>query len=198
MSESADDPEPSALRGDVLTVPGLPPLPRVPAAAALTVAVMVALVWGGIALNLHDHYLALRGQGEDLGPVAGLFADGSTPVSALTGWLAAILFAVALRQLQGRDLEPPAGEHPTAASLRAGLRREYRGVLVLLGVAAAATLLDTGRLVVSAIAAVRGDGAASTGLALMFAECAGLAVATVALWLWARSFRERIEVLGAL
>jgi hypothetical protein len=199
--ESADDPEPLPLRRDVL-IPGLPPLPRLPVVAALAVAVAVALGWGAIALAIHDHYLALRERGGDLGPLAGLFADASTPVTALTGWLAAVLFSVALRQLQSRDLEPPVGSGEdalaTAASLRAGLRREYRFVVGLLGGAALATALDTGRFTVSTVAAVRGDAAASAGLGLMALECAGLAVAVVALALWARTFRTRIEVLGAL
>lgn len=197
MSES-DDAGPPPLRR-FADAAGLERLSGAGIAALAAIALVAAIAWGIAALALHDHYLALREAGHDLGPLPGLFADASTPITALSGWAAAICFALAARQMRHHEIEPPAGVGTVSsvAQLRAGLRREYRGVLVILAIVAAVAMLDLGRLLVSAVAGIA-SAPARTSLPLMTLEAAGLWVAALALVAWAAVFREHLLRLGAL
>jgi len=170
-------------------------------AASTILLVAASLTWGIAALRLHEHYATLRAQGQALGAVGGLFADFSTPVTALTGWLATACFGLAAWQVRRGNPEPPAGRDraaTTVAELRAGLRREFRVSRALLLIVLIVAALDCGRLGVALVSLASGNPRAGTALGLLIGECVGLLAATTMLGFWAAGFREQLLRVGAL
>lgn len=190
-------------QGGRFTVTGRPPLAlRLAAAASATGA---ALLWGVAMIRVQQHFSALRDSGDALSGFATLLADGTAPITVISGWSAALFFALAVLRLRRDVPEPPVTrgqpEQQSAAVLREGLRREYRAVCAGLFMVCVVALLDTGRLAVIAAASVAGvatgDGRPLPVLPL-FAEAAGLLAASLFLGLWAAAFRRQLEQFGAL
>jgi hypothetical protein len=189
----------SAGRGPVvaelLLLHRLPPVAR--GAVALVVAV-ACVVAGVTSLAVQHHFAAQPGGGR----LAALLAAGSTPATAWEGWAAAIFFLVALRRLRSGATEPPAGRTPveqlTLAQMRAGLVREYTMVRAGLVVLCIVATIDASRAARYAVAAAAADPLARGSLAATVIEAAGVVAATVVLALWAGSFREQLERIGAL
>jgi hypothetical protein len=170
-----------------------------PLRVALVVVVGVACIaLGALLLTIQHHYAAQPGGGR----VAALLARGSSPVTAWEGWAAAFFFLVALVRLRRGQPEPPAGRTPveelTAGQLRAGLVREYTVVRVGLVILCLVSLVDSSRAARYIVAAASGDGLARGSLAATLVEACGLVVATLILGLWAGTFRDQLERVGAL
>ncbi|MGD0447805.1 MAG: hypothetical protein ABSB36_04220 [Candidatus Dormibacteria bacterium] len=197
--DSAGAPARPGRTSELLLVEGLT---RAGRAAALVLAAAVATGWGFAALALHQQALATRAGGASLGPLGTLFADGSSALTAWPGWLAAVILGVSARRLRRGPVEPPAGRSAagqlSAAEVRAGLRREYLAVRLMMIAVSGLTLADLARLAVSGIAALLGVGGAGGGLPWMGAEVIGLGAATAALTAWALGFRRQLERVGAL
>jgi hypothetical protein len=180
---------------ELLLVQRLPPTLRV---AVPLVVCAACIVVGVEALAIQHHFAAQHSSGR----LATLLARGSTGATAWEGWAAAVFFMIALARLRRGAPEPPAGlarvENLTARQLRAGLVREYtvvRAALVLLSVVA---LTDTTRAARYVVAAAGDDALARTSVLATIVEASGLAVATIVLALWAASFREQLDRMGAL
>jgi hypothetical protein len=180
---------------DLLLLRRLPPVPRL----ALVIVVAAACIAFGVwSLSVQHHFAAQTGGGR----VATLLARGSSAATAWEGWAAALFFLVALVRLRRGAPEPPAGRTPvedlTAGQLRAGLVREYtvvRGALVVVCVVA---LIDVARAARYLVAGMAGDALARGSLAATLIEAAGLAVAAAVLGLWAGTFRQQLDRMGAL
>jgi hypothetical protein len=196
---SAGAPARLAASGELLLLDGLSGAGR---AAALSLAVALAACWGFAAVALHEQALTARASGASLSPLAAIFADGSSALTAWPGWLAAAVLGLSAARLRRGPVEPPAGRGPAGelgvAEVRSGLRREYLAArLILIGIGGLA-LADLARLAVSGIAALLGVGGAGDGLAWMGVEVAGLGAASAALAVWLLSFRRQLERVGAL
>jgi hypothetical protein len=180
---------------DLLLLRRLP----VPLRAGLFVVVGAASVALGAWLLTVQHHFAAEGGG---GRVATLLGHGSSVATAWEGWVAAFFFLVALLRLRHGAPEPPAGRTPveelTAGQLRAGLVREYTLVRIGLVVLCVVSLVDASRAARYLVAALSGDGLARGSLAATAIEACGLVVATVVLGLWAGTFRDQLERIGAL
>ncbi len=176
-------------------------LRRLPPVIGLIVLLVVCagcVVLGVQSLAIQHHY-ANQGDG---GRLASLLAHGSSAATAWEGWAAALFFLVALMWLRRVPPEPPAGRRPieelTAGQLRAGLLREYTVVRIGLVILCAVSVLDAARAARYVVASASGDSVASASLAATLIEACGLVVATVILALWAGSFRQQLDRMGAL
>lgn len=180
---------------ELLLVQRLPSMLRI-ALPALVCAACVAL--GVLSLPIQHHFAAQT----DNGRFAALLARGSTGATAWEGWAAAVFFLIALNRLRRGPTEPPAGMTPveslTATQLRGGLVREYTVVRIALVVLGAVALADSTRAARYIVAAATGDTLARSTVLATLIEAAGLAVATIVLALWAGSFREQLNRMGAL
>ena len=166
---------------------------------AVILAVVVACIVLGVeSLAIQHHFAKQPGSGR----LVALLAQGSTWATAWEGWAAALFFLVALSRLRRGAPEPPAGlgrvENLTAGQLRAGLVREYTVVRVALVLVSAASLTDAARAARYVAAALGGDVLARRSLLTTIVEAAGLVAATLVLALWAGSFREQLDRVGAL
>ncbi|MGH7723725.1 MAG: hypothetical protein ACRENL_13010 [Candidatus Dormibacteria bacterium] len=180
---------------ELLFVHRLPSSLRV-AVPSILAAACVAL--GVTSLAIQHHYAGQAGGGR----LAGLLAQGSTAATAWAGWVAALFFLAALRRLRRGAPEPPAGRTPvedlTLAQLRAGLVREYTVVRIVLVILVAVALADAARAARYVVAAASGDALARGALPATVIEAVGLGVAAVVLALWAGTFHEQLDRLGAL
>jgi hypothetical protein len=173
--------------------------PPLPLRVALVVVVGVAgAALGAWSLTVQHHFAAEAGGGR----VAILLAQGSSVATAWEGWAAAVFFLVALIRLRRGAPEPPAGRTPieelTTRQLRAGLVREYTAVRVGLVVLCVVSLVDSSRAARYVAAALSGDRLARASLTATLVEACGLVVATVILGMWAGTFRDQLERMGAL
>jgi hypothetical protein len=180
---------------DLLLLRRLAPVPRL----ALVIIVAAACVAFGMwSLSVQHHFAAQAGGGR----VATLLARGSSAATAWEGWAAALFFLAALLRLRRGAPEPPAGRRPveelTAGQLRAGLLREYTVVRAGLVVVCAVSLIDVARAARYLVAGVSGDALARSSLVATLVEAAGLVVAAVVLGLWAGTFRQQLDRMGAL
>ena len=194
MADGRSDARPG-VAAEFLLVQRLPPMLRV----AIPVVVCAACLALGVeSLAIQHHFAAQKGAGR----LVALLARGSTGATAWEGWAAAVFFLIALSRLRRGAPEPPAGmtrvENLTARQLRAGLVREYTVVRTALVVLGAVALTDGTRAGRYVLAAAGGDALARTSVLATVVEAAGLAVATIVLVLWARSFREQLNRMGAL
>jgi hypothetical protein len=183
---------------ELLLLDRLPALTRI---AAILVALGLAVVWGFVALGLHQQELALRAQDAPLNPIANLFADGSSPRTLWPGWVAAAIFGFSALRQRRSPLEPPAGRRGEAtgvAGLRAGLRREYRLARWALVAVTLVALADGGRLAVSGAARILGVSEAGGDVVWAAWEVAGLIAACLSLAAWVAGFRSQLDRLGAL
>jgi len=168
-------------------------------------AVLVSAAACGIAgyelLSLHQSLAARLAAGATLNPVQTLIATGSSPRTLWAGWVAAAFFAIALARLVRGPMEPSAGRgtaaEQTVAQLRAGLRREYVAVRVVLIVVLLVAAVDTARAIAFAVAAQRAGVSPST-LWATYLEALGFCVATLVLTAYAYAFAGRLRRLGAL
>jgi hypothetical protein len=180
---------------ELLFVQRLPPPLRV--LVPLTLAAG-CVVLGVESLAIQHHYAGQSGGGR----LATLLAHGSTAATAWEGWAAAVFFLVALMRLRVGVPEPPAGRTPiedlTAGQLRAGLVREYTIVRIGLLILSAVSLADAARAARYVVAAVSDDALARGCVTATLVEACGLAVAAVVLALWAGSFRQQLDRVGAL
>jgi hypothetical protein len=180
---------------DLLLLRHLPLLLR---AALLAVVGVAAAVLGARSLTVQHLFAAEVGGGR----VATLLARGSSAATAWEGWAAAVFFLIALVRLRRGAPEPPAGRTPveelTATQLRAGLVREYTAVRIGLVILSVVALIDSARAARYLAAALSGDGLARASLAATLVEACGLVVATVILGMWARTFRDQLDRVGAL
>ncbi len=188
----------------------LPPLPELfliaslplPVRAGLTLLAMVLAVgWGFAALALHQIELSQRSAGHPLNPIANLLASGSSVLTAWPGWAATLLFGVSGLRLRRGALEPPGGRRSSprsAASLRSGLRREYRWARSVLLAVSLLALADVARVGVSWVAWLTGMSTAGDGLGWAAVEAAGLVAASVALIGWLLGFRRQLLRVGAI
>src|SRR5207253_10418768 len=121
---------------------------------------------GFALLRLHETLAARLAAGATLNPVQTLIATGSSPRTLWAGWVAAAFFAIALARLVRGPMEPSAGRgtaaEQTVAQLRAGLRREYVAVRVVLIVVLLVAAVDTARAIAFAVAAQRAGVSPST------------------------------------
>jgi hypothetical protein len=179
-------------------------LPRRMLALSILLVVVIAAtvgVGGTLLVRVQHHFAAGIANGGHVGALGTLLGRGSGPATAAAGWVAALLFCVALVRLQRGPLEPPAGTRPverqSVSQLRRGLRREYTIIRVALVIVLLVAALDVARLLAMTVAVQRGDRLLSGALGITAVEAAGLVAATVALGLWARSFGRRLQQLGA-
>jgi hypothetical protein len=174
---------------------------RLPSALRVVVPLILAaacVLLGVELLSIQHHFAAHPGGGR----LAALLAQGSSAATAWEGWAAALFFLVALLRLRRHAPEPPAGRTPiedqTAGQLRAGLLREYTVVRIGLSILGAVALVDVARAARYLVAAASGDTVARTSLVATLVEAAGLAVAAAVLAMWAGSFRQQLERVGAV
>ncbi|MBJ7595434.1 MAG: hypothetical protein JF886_11365 [Candidatus Dormibacteraeota bacterium] len=183
------------LAAELLLLRRLPPLARV---AVLVVVGAACGVLGAWSLTVQHHYASQAGGGR----LAALLAHGSSVATAWEGWAAALFFLAALLRLRRGAPEPPAGRTPveelTLGQLRAGLVREYTIVRAGLVIISIVSLVDAARAARYVVAAVSGDRLARSSLAATLIEAAGLLLATVVLALWAATFRQQLDRIGAL
>ena len=170
-----------------------------------TAAVVITAAGSGIAgyklYQLHED-LALRiAAGQHLDALRTFVAQAPTPITVAIGWVAALCFGLALLRLQRGPLEPMLVFHRSAdrtvTQLRAGLRREYTTVRLLLVIVALVTAVDVARTIAFSIAATHA-GASPGTLWSLYLETAGLITATVVLIAYARTFGNAIAHLGAI
>jgi hypothetical protein len=86
----------------------------------------------------------------------------------------------------------------TAGQLRAGLVREYTVVRAGLVVVCVVSLVDVARAARYLVAGASGDALARASLVATLVEAAGLVVAAIVLGLWAGTFRQQLDRMGAL
>lgn len=174
--------------------------------ALRSVVVAIAAVACGVAgtllVRLHQTLAAQLAAHLALNPLQTLIATGSSLRTLWPGWVAAVCFAAALLRLRRGATEPPPGrtavEDQTLSQLRAGLRREYRIVRLVLVVVGLLAAVDVARAVASIIAVQAGDGQISTTMPATLVEALGYVVAAVVLAAWARAFGAEVRRLGAL
>ena len=183
------------LAAELLFLRRLPPVLRV---AVPVVVAAGCIVLGAWSLAVQHHYAGQSGGGR----LAALLANGSSAATAWEGWAAALFFLAALTRLRRGAPEPPAGRTPveqlTLAQLRAGLVREYTIVRIGLLILSVVSLVDAARAARYVAAALSGDRLARTSLAATLIEAGGLLLATVVLALWAATFRQQLDRIGAL
>jgi hypothetical protein len=165
----------------------------------VVIVVAAACVAFGVwSLSVQHHFAAQPGGGR----VATLLAQGSSGATAWEGWAAALFFLLALLRLRRGAPEPPAGRTPveelTAGQLRAGLVREYTVVRAGLVVVCVVSLVDVARAARYLVAGASGDALARASLVATLVEAAGLVVAAIVLGLWAGTFRQQLDRMGAL
>jgi hypothetical protein len=180
-------------------------LDRGPIALRSGVVVIAAVacgVAGTLLVRLHQTLAAQLAAHMALNPLQTLIATGSSLRTLWPGWVAAVCFAAALLHLRRGATEPPAGrtavEDQTLSQLRAGLRREYRIVRLVLVVVGLLAAVDVARAVASIIAVQAGDGQISRTMPATLVEALGYVVAAVVLAAWARAFGAEVRRLGAL
>ena len=180
-------------------------LDRGPIALRSVVVAMAAVacgVAGTLLVRLHQTLAAQLAAHMALNPLQTLIATGSSLRTLWPGWVAAVCFAAALLRLRRGATEPPPGrtavEDQTLSQLRAGLRREYRIVRLVLVVVGLLAAVDVARAVASIIAVQAGDGQISTTMPATLVEALGYVVAAVVLAAWARAFGAEVRRLGAL
>jgi len=169
------------------------------------VVVLVSAVACGAAgyelLRLHQSLAARLAAGATLNPVQTFIATGSSARTLWVGWVAAALFAIALARLLRGPMEPSAGRGSaaaqTVAQLRAGLRREYVAVRVVLIVVIFVAAVDAARAIAFAIAAQRVGTSLSTFWST-YVEALGFCAAALVLAAYAYAFGGRVRRLGAL
>jgi hypothetical protein len=167
-------------------------------AFVVVAVVALALVSGGAALHLEEHYSDLAGS-EELTWLGTALANGSSIRTAWVGWAAAVLFGYStVRVLRGRPEPPRVGPGATVSAIRASLRRELNLVRMALTAVALVAALDVGRAVVFAIAALNGTALARDRIVWVLVEAAGLVVASAVLGVWCAAFRQQCRNLGAL
>jgi hypothetical protein len=174
--------------------------------ALRSVVVAIAAVACGVAgtllVRLHQTLAAQLAAHMALNPLQTLIATGSSLRTLWPGWVAAVCFAAALLRLRHGATEPPPGrtavEDQTLSQLRAGLRREYRIVRLVLVVVGLLAAVDVARAVASIIAVQAGDGQISRTMPATLVEALGYVVAAVVLAVWARAFGAEVRRLGAL
>jgi hypothetical protein len=170
------------------------------AAAALLGGTGVA--WGVITLRLQEHYAALAAGGDDLNPIAQLFADGSGPRTAWLGWAASVLFLVAVLRLRLGPPEPPVGRPKdgnwTATEMRAALRTEYHFVRIAFRAVGVLAGIDAGRAAVYVVSAATGSSTAQGNWEGTAVEALGLVVGAALLGLWLVLFMRLLGRWGAL
>jgi hypothetical protein len=180
---------------ELLFIHRLPPALRVVVPLLLAAA---CVVLGVEFLSIQHHFAAQPGGGR----LAALLAQGSSATTAWEGWTAALFFLAALLRLRRGAPEPPAGRTPledlTAGQMRAGLLREYTTVRCGLTILGAVALTDVARAARYLVAAASGDTVARSSLIATLIEAAGLAVAAAVLAMWAGSFRQQLERIGAV
>jgi hypothetical protein len=180
---------------ELLFIHRLPPPLRVVVPLILAAA---CVVLGVELLSIQHHFASHPGGGR----LATLLAQGSSAATAWEGWAAALFFLVALLRLRREAPEPPAGRTPieelTAGQMRAGLLREYTVVRIGLSILGAVALVDVARAARYLVAAASGDTVARSSLVATLVEAAGLVVATAVLAMWAGSFRQQLERVGAV
>jgi hypothetical protein len=180
-------------------------LDRGPIALRSGVVVIAAVacgVAGTLLVRLHQTLAAQLAAHVALNPLQTLIATGSSLRTLWPGWVAAVCFAAALLRLRRGATEPPPGrtavEDQTLSQLRAGLRREYRIVRLVLVVVGLLAAVDVARAVASIIAVQAGDGQISRTMPATLVEALGYVVAAVVLAAWARAFGAEVRRLGAL
>jgi len=180
-------------------------LDRGPIALRSGVVVIAAVacgVAGTLLVRLHQTLAAQLAAHLALNPLQTLIATGSSLRTLWPGWVAAVCFAAALLRLRRGATEPPPGrtavEDQTLSQLRAGLRREYRIVRLVLVVVGLLAAVDVARAVASIIAVQAGDGQISRTMPATLVEALGYVVAAVVLAAWARAFGAEVRRLGAL
>jgi hypothetical protein len=180
-------------------------LDRGPIALRSGVVVIAAVacgVAGTLLVRLHQTLAAQLAAHMALNPLQTLIATGSSLRTLWPGWVAAVCFAAALLRLRRGATEPPPGrtavEDQTLSQLRAGLRREYRIVRLVLVVVGLLAAVDVARAVASIIAVQAGDGQISRTMPATLVEALGYVVAAVVLAAWARAFGAEVRRLGAL
>lgn len=170
-----------------------------------TVAVIVAAAGCGVAgealLRWHQTLAARGSAGASLNPIESLVATGSSPRTLWIGWVAAAFFFIALARLVRGPMEPSVGRGSTAdrsvAQLRAGLRREYAAVRLVLILVLLIAAVDVARAIAFALAAQRA-GSSPVALWPTDTEALGLCVAVAALAAYAYAFARRVRRVGAL
>jgi hypothetical protein len=180
-------------------------LDRGPIALRSGVVVIAAVacgVAGTLLVRLHQTLAAQLAAHLALNPLQTLIATGSSLRTLWPGWVAAVCFAAALLRLRHGATEPPPGrtavEDQTLSQLRAGLRREYRIVRLVLVVVGLLAAVDVARAVAGIIAVQAGDGQISRTMPATLVEALGYVVAAVVLAAWARAFGAEVRRLGAL
>jgi hypothetical protein len=180
-------------------------LDRGPIALRSGVVVIAAVacgVAGTLLVRLHQTLAAQLAAHMALNPLQTLIATGSSLRTLWPGWVAAVCFAAALLRLRRGATEPPPGrtavEDQTLSQLRAGLRREYRIVRLVLVVVGLLAAVDVARAVAGIIAVQAGDGQISRTMPATLVEALGYVVAAVVLAAWARAFGAEVGRLGAL
>ncbi len=183
------------IAAELLLLRRLPPLAGLSVVAGVFAA---SVVLGVLSLSVQHHFACHA----DGGRVATLLAHGSSWATAWEGWVAALFFLVALTRLRRGAPEPPGGRIPveelTAGQLRAGLVREYTLVRTGLVILCVVSMVDVVRAARYLVAAGSGDALARASLVATLSEAFGLVVATVVLGLWAATFRQQLERVGAL
>jgi len=176
-----------------------PPLLRAVTVTAVAVAAGLA---GSEIVHLQDHFAARLQAGAPVTSIGTLLGRGSSPASAVAGWVAALLFGLAVLRLRRGQLEPSAGIRPVEAQsvrdLRRGLRREYLAIRMALAIVLIIAAIDAARVISIAVLLRRGDHLLSGSFASTVAEAAGLATAALMLAAWASTFAHRLEELGLL
>jgi hypothetical protein len=178
-------------------------LDRGPWAMRAFIVIIVGIAAGAAGdalLRLEQHLAVQRATGAALNPLENLLASGSSVRTAWVGWVAALFYVVAIVRLRRGPIEPSVGRLPverqTATQLRAGLRREYALVRVLLVAVTLITAVDVARAVALVIAA-RSMGQSPTLVATVV-EAAGLVAASLMLAAWAWLFGADLRRLGAM
>jgi len=167
-------------------------------AAIVIAAAAGAGVCGDLLYRLQADLASRLASGQGLSGPASFIAHGSGVQTAWVGWAAAVFFLIAALRIRRGPPEPSPGaarpEQLTPTQLRAGLRREYTTVRVLLVIVALVAAVDAARL----FALLAATGGRATTLLATLAESAGLIAATAALALWGWWFGADLRRLGAL
>jgi hypothetical protein len=175
--------------------------PLVVRALAVIVAAAGCGVAGDALLRWHQALAARAAAGASLNPIESLVATGSSPRTLWIGWVAAAFFFVALVRLTRGPMEPSVGRGSAAdrsvAQLRAGLRREYVAVRLVLILVLLIAGVDAARAIALALAVQRAGGSPFT-LWPTDAEALGLCVAGVGLAAYADAFARRLRRVAAL
>lgn len=152
--------------------------------------------------HLQDMFAARLVAGEPVSSFGLLLARGSGPLTAAAGWLAAVLFGVAIFRLRREPFEPAASLRPVESlsidQLRRGLRREYTVIRTALTVVILIAAVDASRVISITVLMRRGDRLLAGSFAATVAEAAGLVAAAAVLAWWANNFARRLVRLAVL